>query len=46
MKIKVSEIVAFRNKHSTAKLVYSSREVGTGVHMINLQLSDATAQKK
>jgi len=46
MKIKVNEIVAFRSKHSTAKLVYSSRELTSAIHLINLQLSDATAQKK
>ena len=46
MRIKVNEIVAFSNKHSMTKLVYSSREVDNGVHMINIQLSDATALKK
>ena len=46
MKIKVSEIVAVQNKHSTVKLVYSSQAVNDGVHLINLQLSDATALKK
>ncbi len=46
MKIKVSEIVAVRNKHSTVKLVYSSQAAKDGVHLLNLQLSDATARKK
>jgi hypothetical protein len=46
MKIKVSEIAAVRNKHSTVKLVYSSQAISDGVHLINLQLSDATALKK
>ena len=46
MNIKVSEIAAFRDKHSTAKLVYSSQDIDTGVHVINIQLSDATALKK
>jgi len=46
MKIKVTEIVAVGNKHSTVKLVYSSQAVNDGVHLLNLQLSDATALKK
>ncbi len=46
MRIKVNEITAFRNKHSTAKLVYSSRELRDGIHIVNLQLTDATALKK
>jgi len=46
MKIKVNEITAFRNKHSSAKLVYSSRELSDGIHVVNLQLADATALKK
>ena len=46
MRIKVSEIMTFRNEHSTAKLVYSSRELNSGMHLLNLQLSDATALKK
>ena len=46
MSIKVNEITAFRNKHSTAKLVYSSRELRDGIHLVNLQLADATALKK
>ena len=46
MRIKVNEIVAFRSKHSTVKLIYSSRELTSPIHLINLQLSDATALKK
>ena len=46
MRIKVNEITAFRNKHSSAKLVYSSRELREGIHLVNLQLTDATALKK
>jgi hypothetical protein len=46
MRIKVNEITAFSNKHSTAQLVYSSRELPSGIHLLNLQLSDATAGKK
>lgn len=45
MKIKVADIVAFRGKHSTTKLMYSSREL-SDIHLVNLQLSDATALKK
>jgi S-adenosylmethionine:tRNA-ribosyltransferase-isomerase (queuine synthetase) len=44
MEIRVSEITAFRQQHSTAKLVYSSREFSTDVHLITLQLGNATAQ--
>jgi len=46
MAIRVSEITDFRNKYSTAKLVYSSRELTTEVHMVTLQLGNASAQKK
>jgi hypothetical protein len=44
MVIRVSEITGFRQKHSTAKLVYSSREFSTDAHLITLQLSNATAK--
>ncbi|HEX6889240.1 MAG TPA: hypothetical protein VF141_01055 [Chryseolinea sp.] len=46
MMIKVSEITGFRNQYSTAKLVYSSRELPADVHLVTLQLVNATAQKK
>lgn len=44
MVIRVSEIIGFRQQHSRAKLVYSSRELTTDVHLITLQLASATAQ--
>lgn len=43
MKIKASEISAFSNKHSSVKLVYSSIEVRDGVHLVNLELTGASA---
>ena len=46
MRIKVNEITTFRNEHPTAKLVYASRELRDGIHLVNLQLTDATAMKK
>ena len=46
MRIKVSDITAFKNKHSSTKLVYSSRELRDGIHLVNLQLTDASAVKK
>lgn len=46
MVIRVSEITGFKQQHSRAKLVYSSRELSTDVHLITLQLANATAQKK
>ena len=46
MKIKVTEIAVFSSKHSTAKVVYSSRELTDPIHLINLQMADATAKKK
>ncbi|HMG90906.1 MAG TPA: hypothetical protein VK589_12650 [Chryseolinea sp.] len=45
MVIRVSEITGFKNQHSTAKLVYSSRELPTDVHLVTLQLGNTTAQK-
>jgi S-adenosylmethionine:tRNA-ribosyltransferase-isomerase (queuine synthetase) len=44
MVIRVSEITDFRQKHSAAKLVYSSRELSIDVHLITVQLANATAQ--
>ena len=44
MVIRVSEITGFRDQYSTAKLVYSSRELTTDVHLVTLQLANTTAQ--
>ena len=44
MVIRVSEITGFRQQQSRAKLVYSSRELSTDVHLITLQLANTTAQ--
>jgi hypothetical protein len=44
MVIRLSEITGFRNQYSTAKLVYSSRELTTDVHLVTLQLANTTAQ--
>ena len=44
MVIRVSEITGFRNQYSTAKLVYSSRELTTDIHLVTLQLANTTAQ--
>ena len=46
MVIRVSEITGFRNQYSTAKLVYSSRELPDAIHLVTLQLANTTAQKK
>ena len=44
MVIRVSEITGFKDQYSTAKLVYSSRELTTDVHLVTLQLANTTAQ--
>jgi hypothetical protein len=46
MVISVREITNFKNQYSTAKLVYSSRELTGDVHLVTLQLANTTAQKK
>lgn len=46
MNIKVTEITVFRNNYSTAKLMYSSKQVIDAVHLVDVQLLDATALKK
>jgi hypothetical protein len=46
MAIKVSEITGFKDQHSMAKLVYSSSELTTEIHLVTLQLGSTTARKK
>lgn len=45
MDIKVSEITVFRKNHSTVKLMYSSKQVSDGVHLVNIQLSEVLGKK-
>lgn len=46
MVIKVNEVTRYRNEFPTAKMVYSSRELTTDIHLATVQLGNATAQGK